>query len=410
LDVLFNVVLETGVSLSDIGWSFAFCWSPAGSDVISGDSGGRIRIWNTGGQCLRTIHNPQNPQVLWELYVASSADSSLIAFAFSGDTHPMVNIFDVDSGNIFQTVSVGRIRSIRFSNRNELMYTTSSTFAIQDLTKNANVLMFTYDGGEFTATSSDGIHFASCDAGTVNIWQTNITTQQNDVINACPMLGHIAFFGDGKLVALDSSNGVEVWDTTTGFHIFTGQTSISDSVAFSPDCIYCAFRASTYTIQIWDICTHTLVSTIKYPPEAIRFSPNGTELLSIRSVWNRKGGSIFGTLTPITPIHRVANELRKELFGTRQLQSHVDLFEVRTGKCIASIVENGLFNMVDAVFNIDGNSITLLKTSNQSGRIYQTPVNHTWRISPAASTYHSLPMEFFLIHTEKLVFPDGPPP
>jgi len=228
-------------------------------------------------------------------------------------------------------------------------------------------LLFEYDGdGSKVAMSSDGKSIASANGKVVQLWQTDITIDCEDLNQDCHLASVwcVAFSGDGHLIASGSADRtVKVWDAATGLclHTFRGHSNSVNIVTFSPDSRFCA-SASKREILIWDIHTGILISTLSTRSDVIRFSPDSSQLLSLYK-----------------------NFLR--------------LREAKTGSLLAKVKVDGEFNdnddnddsnddndnyddddAKDVAFGVDGTSV-ILQSRHSVKR---------WRISPAPSFDHNL--------------------
>jgi WD40 repeat protein len=246
------------------------------------------------------------------------------------------------------------------------MYTTyDSRFAIWDLTKNENKLLFKLDGYKHTI-SSDGKSVATSDSEPfVKLWQTDLD-QHRDQDSNVGQVTCIAFSGDGQLVASGFSDGtVKVWDATSGLCLrtFRDPFTWARCVTFSPDSRFCASASEDGQVRIYDVHTGTLFSTIDTYSNVIRFSPDGSQLLS---VWNT---------------------------------SRLTLWEVETGQLLAETEAHGYLHRPDIAFGVDATSVVL--------QTFRTVMR--WQISPAPSSdyqddnrnnHSSLPLIFIPIHDE----------
>jgi WD40 repeat protein len=284
--------------------------------------------------------------------VACSADSSWIACGLEDGG---VKIFDAKTFDVFQTIPASDlITSIRFSTQQQLMYTKQdSTFGIRDLTKQAHVLLFKYDGFG-RAMSSDGKSIASGNGKVVQLWQTDITIDCEDLNQdgRRSRVYCVAFSGDGHLIASGSDDwSVKVWDAATGLclHTFHGQSNWVYEFTFSPDSSFCA-SASYDEIRIWDLRTGTLISTLETDSRAIRFSPDSSQLLCLSLLYPGP--------------------------------DHLTLWEAKTGSLLAKVeVDKEFDDEDDVAFGVDGSSV-ILQSRHSVKR---------WQISPAPFSDHNLP-------------------
>jgi WD40 repeat protein len=318
-----------------------------------------MRVWDIVGREWFETRIEHDAAVV---AVACSSDSTLIV---SGSWDRTVKIHNAQTGDLLRTIYTdSQATLVRFQTRDRIMYTTAdSKFAIWDLTKNENELLFELDGYKH-AISSDGKSVATSDSEPfVKLWQADLD-QHCDQDSNVMKVTCIAFSGDGQLVASGFLDGtVKVWDATSGLclHTLRAERRVT-CVTFSPDSRFCASASQFDMIWIWDVHTGTLFSIIGTDSNVIRFSPDGSQLLSFCN------------------------------------SSRLTLWEVETGELLAETKLEGRFRRHIA-FGVDATSVVL--------QTYSTAMR--WQISPAPSfnyeddnwdNYPSLPLVFIPIHDD----------
>ena len=93
-------------------------------------------------------------------------------------------------------------------------------------------------------------------------------------------ISNIAYSPDGTRLAVASTIGIWLYDTTTGQEValITGHTSWVSSVAFSPDGTTIASGSDDKTIRVWDANTGAPIRTLGHTSwvSSVAFSPDGT--------------------------------------------------------------------------------------------------------------------------------------
>jgi WD40 repeat protein len=358
-----------------------------------------VRVWDIKRmRCIKTFSGHE----AGVFYVACSPDSSVIA---SGSTDE-VKIFNAQTSSVIQTILMdGSLELIRFLDQNTLMYATdNSIFVIHDLTgktntptpksknllkrcfqkfrteslqsrrphneidlaKDVKVLTFKYQGDN-TAISSDGTRIASrTGENSVTIWQTDGPSPNHPTTGHYDSVRSVAVSGDGQLVASGSfDKTAKLWDPTTGrcLHTFRHPHYV-DLVIFSPDSTLLA-SATSYHIRIWDTRSHNLISIMETKSSSLRlaFSPNGNRLVSF------------------------TGDLKLELW------------EVATGKCLASLDVGRPVNLKKVVFGVDGTSVILEDYGSLEVVRYEiSPIHSSSSSNHDKDEHSSLPLEFIPLH------------
>ena len=97
------------------------------------------------------------------------------------------------------------------------------------------------------------------------------------------------FSPDGTILAVNSSSGIQIWDTATRTYIDGLSQSRVSSVTFSPDGTTLAsgsYSPSEANIKLWNMTNHTLIATLEghiggpTGVHSLAFSPDGTILAS----------------------------------------------------------------------------------------------------------------------------------
>jgi len=266
-----NVILWDTVTGRDImgmtsnKYLYAVSFRPDGRHILTGDSGS-IKLWDiTNGRLVRTIRDEV-------LYFAA-------AFSYDGRKavgswyNPFFDTIDIDSGSVienYDTNSSNTIFALAFSpnGRNVLSGAMRGDIRLWDITTGRQIRTFQ----------------EPTESGDTNIVGIN----------------SVAFSNDGNF-ALSGSNIVKLWNINTGQEIrsFTSNTSIVNTVCFSPDGRKAIAGYRDGTIIIWDIPTgREIVKYIGFtdgewivltPDGYYNASPNGDKHLNVRV-----GNNVYG--------------------------------------------------------------------------------------------------------------------
>ena len=306
-------------------------FSPNGKTFASGDTGGKIILWNfdtskpkiDNGDKKRTLPNVLrslsgnkkanigNKHVNRTLMghtlpvkaLDFTSDSKRLA---SGSQDGTTKVWDVTTGDQMLTIQghTGLVRALQFSTDGKTLFSGSSDGIIRKWdveTKTEQLihtkppwLAFTY------AFSNDGKTVASGCWGEVRLWDTETESFFKPLKEHKGFVVTLAFSPDDKLVASGSWDGlVMLWDVPNRkLHtVLEGHTDEVSKVAFSPDGNSFASSSEDGTAHLWDLNTKKKTSLPigeNRGIETLVFSPDSTMLITA----SMNGLSIFGVKTP----------------------------------------------------------------------------------------------------------------
>ncbi|MFN9406289.1 MAG: WD40 repeat domain-containing protein, partial [Dolichospermum sp.] len=223
---LSNVNL-TGANLTDtffakaLGSVYSLAYSPDGKYLVTGDSNGRVQIWNalTGREILTFVgHSNCVNSVAW------SGDSLTLA---SGSLDNTVKLWNVQTGDCVRTLEGHSdwVNSVAWS---------GLTLASGSLDK------------------------------TVKLWDVQTGDCVRTLEGHSSLVRSVAWSGDGQTLASGSGDHtVKLWDVQTGDCVRTlqGHSSLVRSVAWSGQTL--ASGSGDNTVKLWDVQTGDCVRTLQ---------------------------------------------------------------------------------------------------------------------------------------------------
>ena len=245
----------------------AIDFSPDGKKVISANSDGTIRLWDTESgnqQFTLTQHSESQTALAFNAINQSTlpdvTNRTLTSIGFS-DSHLFVSVWDIDTRN--------RLSIDIFDKGNHI--------------------------GPEVAISPNGSLFATKD-NVVRLWDT----QTKSVLSTIgdeeydDFAAKVIFSPDGKLLAASArkDNTIQIWDVPnrkTRCRL-EGHTTYVYSLAFSPDnktIITSGWTHKDVTIRVWD--TRTGVVLASFPDQgAVAFAPDGNTFVGGAHIyrWN----------------------------------------------------------------------------------------------------------------------------
>jgi len=323
-DIAFNNEGTSGITVNTIGeaniWNtddggeffllpnhkspiYAAAFSPDGTHVVTGDSAGKIRVWDVS-PCLSvlTIKTPDNAR-----NVAYNPDGSLIAAGVGNDG--VVKIWDSRTGEEIHSLSeeghTNMVESVEFSPDGSLLATASIDRTVKIWDVASGQCINTFDG-EFSlndvAFSPDGTRIAAANIhGVVRIWDLISTEMLLSFETSMPTIQAIAFNPDGTQLALVSYRGGELWDATSGDLLLPlgGDVAGLRDVEFSPDGTrLAAASSSAFSAYVWDTSTGQQLLTLHDPlgpVKSIAYDVEGDRLTTVNEpghvrVWDTESG------------------------------------------------------------------------------------------------------------------------
>ncbi|HEV2253097.1 MAG TPA: WD40 repeat domain-containing protein [Streptosporangiaceae bacterium] len=246
-----------GVLTASSGVVTALAYSPDGTTLAAGYSGGAIRLWDLAS------HRPIS---------ATSWGATPLALAFTGGGKEL-EVADAAAVGTWNLADRARITTRPFTSP-----------------AHAGAVAFSPDGHIVAVGGA---------AGTVRLWDA--ATQQeigSPMSSDATPVAAVAFSPGGTLVAVGSADGnVQLWDTATqqatGSALVAGAAEVA-ALAFSPDGKLLATGGQDGADRLWDVATGIQVGTTMATGDAVSaltFGTGGTTLASAESdgateLWN----------------------------------------------------------------------------------------------------------------------------
>jgi WD40 repeat protein len=246
-----------GVLTASSGVVTALAYSPDGTTLAAGYSGGAIRLWDLAS------HRPIS---------ATSWGTTPLALAFTGGGKQL-EVADADAVGTWNLTDRTRITARPFASPVD-----------------TNAVAFSPDGQTVATGGADG---------NVRLWDAATEQEIGPPMSSdAEPVAAVAFSPDGTLVAAGSADGnVQLWDTATeqeaGTALVAGAAEV-DALAFSQDGKLLATGGQDGAVRLWDVATGSPVGTTMATGDAVSaltFGTGGTTLASAESdgateLWN----------------------------------------------------------------------------------------------------------------------------
>ncbi|MEY3403177.1 MAG: hypothetical protein RLZZ86_2793, partial [Cyanobacteriota bacterium] len=269
---LSNVNL-TGANLTDtffakaLGIVYSVAFSPDGKYLATGDSEGRVQIWNavTGREILTFVgHSNCVNSVAW------SGDGLTLA---SGSRDHTVKLWNVQSGDCVRTLEghSRSVTSVAWSGDSLTLASGSDDNTVKLWNVQSWECVRTLEGHSRSVTSvawsGDSLTLASGSYdNTVKLWNF----QSGDCVRT--LEGHsnwvtsVAWSGDSQTLATGNyDNTVKLWNVQSGDCVRTleGHSNCVNSVAWSGDSQTLATGSDDNTVKLWDVQSGDCVRTLE---------------------------------------------------------------------------------------------------------------------------------------------------
>ncbi|MBO1058631.1 MAG: hypothetical protein HEQ27_19820, partial [Dolichospermum sp. JUN01] len=411
---LYNVNL-TGANLTDtffakaLGIVYSVAFSPDGKYLATGDSEGRVQIWNavTGREILTFVgHSNCVNSVAW------SGDGLTLA---SGSRDHTVKLWNVQSGDCVRTLEghSRSVTSVAWSGDSLTLASGSRDHTVKLWDVQSGDCVRTLEGHSrlvnSVAWSGDSLTLASGSSDqTVKLWNV----QSGDCVRT--LEGHsrsvtsVAWSGDSLTLASGSSdNTVKLWNVQSGDCVRTleGHSNWVTSVAWSGDSLTLASGSSDQTVKLWDVqsgeCVRTLeghsrsVTSVAWSGDSLTLA-SGSDDNTVK-LWNVQSGDCVRTLEGHSnTVMSVAWSGDSLTLASGSYDNTVKLWNVQSGDCVRTL--EGHSNTVMSVA-WSGDSLTLASGSYdntvklwnvQSGDCVRTLEGHSNTVMSVAWSGDSL--------------------
>lgn len=303
-------------------------WTPDGKNFIGGYSDGSLRIWDaTTGKLQKTLDNPGH---------------QVIALALGADGHTLAVAFGWQSFTYTMET-----RGIAFS---ELQIWDTRRWTLAQTIK-----QFGHDTGiAALAIAPTGTMLATAsERRVVTLWdiKTGQATQTLDgMTGSSPAL---AFAPNGKLLALGSDQGLQLWkmpdgtpagDSRAQYDYQSGQRM---QIAFAPDGARIATSSAVWSVRFWDVATkkwQPMLDPAHTPARAIAFAPDG-RILASRSgaanskinLWDATSGKLLRAIETKLTLTTLAFAPDAKSLLAAAGDGTLRLFNVATGRLMATL-------------------------------------------------------------------------
>ncbi|MEO2003239.1 MAG: WD40 repeat domain-containing protein, partial [Candidatus Poribacteria bacterium] len=349
--------------------TLSVAFSPNGSTLASGSSGGAVQLWDVSNrEEIATLQGHISPV----LSVGFSPDGATLA---SGSRDNTARLWDVSKREEIATVRGHRywVNSVAFSPDGATLATCSDTEvklwdvaayrpgplrrlersrreapeeigALGGHTGQINCVAFSPDGATL-ASGSPG--------GTVKLWDVSSRQKIATLHGHTSRVESVAFAPDGGTLASAVGNVVKVWNVVARQEVttFQGHTGSVTSVAFSPDGSTLASGSQDGSVKLWDVISRQEIATLEGESTDIRPTPPSPEKTVVLS---EDGISVVPqSLRVPVAVLSVAFSPDGSTVATGGRDHTVRLWDVASRQEIATLRQHGNF----VAFSPDGSTL-----------------------------------------------------
>jgi WD40 repeat protein len=355
-------------------------FSPDGYHAVTGDWGGKVKIWSVRtGELVAEMNNRGRADS-----VAYSRDGSMIA---SGGKGKWVRVWDARTGLELKGFKGHEtmIRSVAFSPDGKHLASVSNDevgskglIIIWDINSSQKVFEKVAPATSIAFSPHEQKFLTTGPGKQVLIWDF----AKKVILHSCE--GHKGpvfasdFSPDGKNIASGGGGGmVDIWDVAAGKEIlsFQGHEGNVWSVCFSPDGKKIATSGSDNTARIWDSANGKLLKTIRGHARnvpTVDFHPDGKRLLTgsfdrLVKIWPTEDDDSYTRLA--IKKRELVRTIDLSPDGTSAITASdkgIKVWDTRNGVQVPKSFDGHSDSINSALFSQDGESVITASDDNTS--------------------------------------------
>ena len=334
-----------------LGGIVQIAYSPDGEFLATGDTHGRIQIWQIKDcQLYATFLGHRN----WVWSLAWSPNSKIIA---SGGEDNQVKFWEIKAGNCFEILPVQSnfIWFLRFSpDGNQIAIAISEAEVILWNIHSNELKRFTEHTADVhcVSFSRDGKYLASASHDhTIKLWDITSEHSLKTFEGHSSLVYGVEISHDGKtLVSSSQDKSIKLWDISSGEcqTTYTGHEYAVFAVLFTPDGQKIVSSSVDKTIRLWDINSKKCLKVCYGHSEmigSIDISPDGKTFASgsfdqtVR-FWDITDGNQLRTIKGhVNCIYGLAwhpsdCNFQNNIIASASTDNNVKLWDINKGECL----------------------------------------------------------------------------
>ncbi|WKZ47430.1 MAG: WD40 repeat domain-containing protein [Anaerolineales bacterium] len=320
---------------------------------------GNVWIWRTSdGALVKKLEGNS---------VAFSPDGKILAVGIRDDNYqnPFVQLWQVSDWSLLSTLDEqkGEVSIMKFSPDGKMLITNDTWGMARLWTVADGTLIKTFQADDrdrflSIAFSADGTTLASISRDSrIQVRGINNDNNVTSLFGFMNKVHRVVFSPDNLLVASGDDWSIQIWRKSDGTLLHNIATGEVNDLAFSPDGKLLASAVSLDGIQVWNVESGSLTTTLDNQETAygVMFSPNGkflaATILGGVKIWDVASQNLIGSFE-MSLAEKLAFSPNSDILAVGGYQT-VQLWQIDKMNLLHTLEDNS-YSITDIEFSKDG--------------------------------------------------------